>query len=104
MECSGGVSGGRCGLRDPRWNGFRRLRRIGSGNDAVVGGSDLAQLDELLAAPQVAADLGAQRLGKEARDLLAQLAARRAERRVEDDFGAASARGGAESHLARRVE
>src|SRR5687767_13893142 len=69
-----GISDGAGGLRDPRRDGCRRLRRIGSRDDAVVGVNDLAQLDELFAAPQIAADLRAQRLGKEPGDLPAQLA------------------------------
>src|SRR5215217_1744697 len=62
------------GLRDPRGDRSRRLRWIGSRNNAVVGVDDFTQLDKLLEAAQVAADLRAQRLGEEAADLLAQLA------------------------------
>src|SRR5215207_5174468 len=79
QQCSRDVTAGRdsadrssrvglggCGLRDPRRNGCRWLRRVGPRDDAIVGVNDLAQLDELLEAAQVAADFGAQRLGKEA--------------------------------------
>src|SRR5215212_7019338 len=90
-----------CGLGDPRWHGCRRLGGVWSRDDAIVGVDDFAQLDQLLEAAQVAADLRAQRLGKDAGDLLAQLAARRVEPRVEDDFGPSPPGGGPETHLAR---
>src|SRR5215207_2004679 len=99
-----GLLGDRRGLRDASGDGCRRLCWIGSRDDAVVGVNDLAQLDELLEAAQVAADLRAQRLGKEPGDLPAQLATRWAEGCVEDDLGASASRCGAEAHLARRVE
>src|SRR5215211_7964245 len=63
------VSGG-CGLRYPRRDRCRRLRWVGSRDDAVVGVDDLAQFDQLLEAAQVAANLRTERLGKEAGDLL----------------------------------
>src|SRR5215212_7474480 len=44
------VSGGACRLRYPGWGRRRRLRRVGTRNDAVVGVDDLAELDQLLEA------------------------------------------------------
>ena len=65
---------------------------------------DFAELDELLEAAQVVADLGAERLGKETRDLFSELASRRMELGVEEDLSASVGGSGSEPHHAGGVE
>ena len=64
--------------------------------------NDLTQLDQLLETAEVIADLGAQGLGKDAGDLLADLPARWTEASIEDHLRAAIPGSRTEAHYALR--